>query len=108
MSRKQKYDAFGFSTSELKQMQGVFGGSSKKGQGLPDLQINLFDVRPAKVKYREAKKRVDERLENLRYNRKLETLRQAEAKLEREHPTSIVGYAKKGGRMLFNQIKKRR
>lgn len=104
--RRDQYDAFGFSKAELNSMQGAFGGSGKS-QGLPPLQLNLIDLRPAKVKYKETKKRVDKQLENMRYERKLENIRNAEKALEREHPTSLFGYAKKGGRTLLEQFKKK-
>lgn len=103
MVRRQKYDAFGFNSSELKQMQGAFGGSSKGGSGLPPLQLNLIDLRPARVKYLEKKRNVDKRLENMRYERKLETIRKAEDALEREHPISFIGYAKKGFRRILKR-----
>lgn len=95
MSKRNNYDAFGFNQSELKQMQGAFGGSSKgKGQGLPDLKINLFDFRPAKVRYAEKAKSVRQRIENIEYANKLRKLKQEEAQLEREHPTTVIGGAK--------------
>jgi len=106
--RREQYDAFGFSKSELRSMQGAFGGGSGKGQGLPPLQLNLIDLRPAKVKYRETKKRVESQLENMRYERKLESMREDENKLERAHPTTILGYAKKGGRSIWDAIQKRK
>ena len=98
--RREQYDAFGFSKSELKSMQGAFGGGSGKSQGLPALQLNLIDMRPAKVKYLEAKKRVDSRLENERYSAKLKSLKRYEDRLERKNPTSFFGYAKKGVKVL--------
>jgi hypothetical protein len=105
--KREQYDAFGFSKSEMRSMQGAFGGSGKS-QGLPPLQLNLIDMRPAKVKYRETKKRVDSQLENMRYERKLKEMKRAEDVLEREHPTTFVGYAKKGGRTLWEAFQKRK
>ena len=96
MSKRNMYDGFGFNQKELKQMQGSFGGSSSKGQGLPSLQLNLIDLRPNRVKYKETKARVDKKLEDMRYERKLQTLKEAERTLERERPSSIIGFAKKG------------
>jgi hypothetical protein len=95
MGKRNSYDAFGFNQSELRQMSGAFGGNApRKGEHLPDLKINLFDFRPAKVRYAEKSKAIRQKIENIEYSNKLRQLKREEARLEREHPTTVIGGAK--------------
>lgn len=91
MVRKRSYNPYG----------GI--GTFDFGEKTPTLpSLNIIDLRSSKTKYIETKKDVDKRLENMRYEPKLGRLKEAQKTLEREHPTSIQGFVKKGFRKIFN------
>ena len=105
-----------FSASDIGSTQGFgsagtfdFGTPKKvgKSQGLPGLSLNLWDTRPAKVRFAEKAKAMRSRLEEKQYAIKLRELEREEKQMKDAEWNERVGNVKRGFGKVTSFFKKR-